>query len=69
MLAKPYSTDHGDSRRPTAAMVPHSQRRRIRQSANILGDCFMWRRREWGTMAAVVGHLGHGALTEVVVLL
>ena len=40
-------------------MVPHSRRRHIRQSANIMGDCFMRRRREWDTVAAVVGHLGH----------
>ena len=42
-LAKPYPNDHGGRRRPTAAMVPHSQQRRVRQSANILGDCFMRR--------------------------
>ncbi len=30
--------DHGGCRRPTAAMVPHSQRRDIRQSANMLRD-------------------------------
>ncbi len=27
----------------------------------LLGDCFMWRCREWGTMAADVDHLGHDA--------
>ena len=26
----------------------------------------MWWRREWDTMAAVVGHLGHGMWTDVV---
>ena len=26
----------------------------------------MWRRREWDTMAAVVGHLGHDMSTDVV---
>ena len=30
--------DHGGRRCPTAAMVPHSQRRDIPQSANILRD-------------------------------
>ena len=30
--------DHGGRRRPTAAMVPHSQRRDIQQSANMLCD-------------------------------
>jgi hypothetical protein len=41
-------------------MVPHSQCRRIWQSAKMLVDCFLRRRREWGTMAATVGHLSHG---------
>jgi hypothetical protein len=50
-------------------MVPHSRRQHIQQSANILGDCFMRQRHEWGTMAADVGHLGHDALTDIVVLL
>jgi len=35
------------------------------QSANILGDCCMRRCQEWGTMAAVVGHLGHDVSTVV----
>ncbi len=30
--------DHGGRRRPTAAMVPHSRRRDIQQSANMLCD-------------------------------
>jgi hypothetical protein len=30
--------DHGGRRRPTAAMVPHSQRQDIQQSANMLCD-------------------------------
>jgi hypothetical protein len=55
MLAKPCPIDHGGRRRPTAAMVPHS-----------MSDCCMWRRREWDTMAAVVGHLGHDVSTDVV---
>ncbi len=50
-------------------MVPHSQRRCTRLSANILGDrCVRWRQ-EWGTMAAAVGHLGHDVSTDVVGLL
>jgi hypothetical protein len=68
-LAKPYTIDHGGRRRPTAAMVPHSQRRRIQQSANILGYCCMRWRREWGTMSAVVDHFGHKTSTGAVVLL
>ncbi len=46
-------------------MVPHSRRRRIRQSANILGDRCVRQRWEWGTMAAAVGQLGHDLLTDV----
>jgi len=35
--------------------------------ANILGDCSVQLRREWwGTIAAVVGHLGHEVSTNVV---
>jgi hypothetical protein len=56
-------------RRPTAAMVPQSRRRRIQQSANVLGDrCVRWRW-EWGTMAANVRHFGHNVSTDVVGLL
>jgi hypothetical protein len=51
----------------TATMVPHSRRHRIGQSTNMLVDYFLWQRREWGTMAAAVGHLGHRASTVVVV--
>jgi hypothetical protein len=47
---------------PTAAMVPHSRRRHIQQSGQLL----MWRRQEWGTTAAVVSHLGYDVLTDVV---
>ncbi len=36
-----------------AAMATHSRRRRIEQSPNMLADCRMRRRREWGTMVAV----------------
>ncbi len=36
-----------------AAMATNSRRRRIEQSPNMLADCQMRRRREWGTMAAV----------------
>jgi hypothetical protein len=50
-------------------MVPHSWHCHIRQSANILGDCCVHRRREWGTMAAAVGQLGHDVSTDVVGLL
>ncbi len=50
-------------------MVPHSRRCRIWQSANILGDCCVCRRWEWGTMAANVGHLSHDVSTDVVGLL
>ncbi len=50
-------------------MVPHSRRRHIRQSANILHDCCVHWHREWGTMAAAVGHLGHDVSTKVVGLL
>ncbi len=50
-------------------MVSHYWRRRIRQSANILGDRCVCRHWEWGIMAAAVGHLGHDVLTDVVVLL
>jgi len=39
--------DHGGHRGPTAAVVPHSRRRRIRQSANIMDDYFMRGRWEW----------------------
>ena len=60
------SIDHGGRRRPTAAMVPHSRCRRIRQSANSMSDCCMWRRREWDTMTAVVGRLGHDVSKDVV---
>jgi hypothetical protein len=48
-------------------MVLHSRRRRIRQSANILGGRCV--RRQWGTMVAAVGHLGHDVSTDVVGLL
>ena len=34
-----------------------------------LGDCFVRRRWEWGTMAAIVGHLGHDISTDVLVFL
>jgi hypothetical protein len=50
-------------------MVPHSWRRRIQQSTNILGDCCLRLRQEWGTMVAAVSHLGHDALTDIVGLL
>ena len=39
--------DNGGHRRPTDAVVPHSRRRRTRQSANIMEDYFMRGRREW----------------------
>jgi hypothetical protein len=67
-LAKPCPTDHGGPRLPTAmvAMVPHFRRCRIRQSANILGNCCLHQRLEWGTMAAAVGYLGHNASTDIV---
>ena len=52
-----------------AAMVPHSRSPNKQQSANILGDCRVRRHWEWGTMAIVVGHLGHGVSTDVVGLL
>ncbi len=68
-LAKLCPADLGGRRRPTAAMVPHSQRRRIRQSANILGDHCVRRGWEWGTMAAAVGQLGHDVSTDVVGLM
>ncbi len=32
------SIDHGGRHRPAAAMRPHSQRRSIQQSANMLGN-------------------------------
>ncbi len=48
-----------------AAMVSHSRRHRIWQSANIMGDCCLCQRQEWGTMAAAIGHLGHNALTDI----
>ena len=47
-LGKKTHPNHGGRRRPTAAMVPHSRRRDIRQSANMLGDCSMQRLRVWG---------------------
>jgi hypothetical protein len=47
-------------------MVPHSRCRRIRQSSNTMGDGCMRQRREWDTMAAVVGHLGHDVSKDVV---
>jgi hypothetical protein len=47
-------------------MVPHSRRHRIQQSANILGNRCMRQRREWGTMATAIGHLGHNELMVVV---
>jgi len=50
-------------------MVPHSRRRRIRQAANITGDCCMRRRGEWGNMAAIVGNLRHDVSTDIVGLL
>jgi hypothetical protein len=68
-LAKACPADLGGRRRPTAAMVLHSRRRRIRQSANILGDRCVRRRREWGAMAAAVGRFGHDLSTDVVGLL
>ncbi len=68
-LAKLCLADLGGRRRPTAAMVSHSRRRCIRQSANILGNRCVRRRREWGTMAAAVGQLGHDVSTDVVGLL
>jgi hypothetical protein len=46
-----------------AAVVPHSWCRCIRQSAYMLVDCFLSWGREWGTMAAAVGHLDHDAST------
>ncbi len=49
--------------------MPHSWRRRIQQSANILGDCCVRRCPEWGTMVAAVGHLGHNVSTDIVGLL
>jgi hypothetical protein len=49
-----------------AAMVPLSWRRHTRQSANILGDCCLRWRQEWGTMAVVVGYLGQDASTDIV---
>jgi hypothetical protein len=56
--------------RATGAMVPDSRRHHIQQSANIIGDCCLCRRRrwrrEWGTMVAAVGHLGHKAWTDFV---
>jgi hypothetical protein len=58
--------DHGGCRLPKAAMMPHSLRRGVQQSANIPGDfCLHWRQ-EWGTMAAAVGHLGLDELADVV---
>ena len=65
-LAKPCPTDHSGGSRPTAPMVPHSRRRCIQQSANILVDCSVRQSREWGTMSAVVCHLGHSVSTDVV---
>ncbi len=47
-------------------MVPHSRCHCIRQSAIILGDCCMRQRREWGTIAAAIGHLGHDGLADIV---
>jgi hypothetical protein len=47
-------------------MVAHSWRHRLRQSANILGDCCMRQCQEWGIIAAAIGHLGHNASTDVV---
>ena len=54
--------------RPTWCLTPGSGSAAYdnQQSANILGDCFMRMRQEWGTMAAVVGHLGHDVSTDVV---
>jgi hypothetical protein len=46
--------------------VPHSRRRRIQQSANILGNYCLHSHWEWGTMAAAVSHLGHNGLMDVV---
>jgi hypothetical protein len=65
-LAKPCPAELGGRRLPTAAIVPHSRRHRIQQSANILGDCCMHQHREWGIIAAVIGHLGHDASTDIV---
>jgi hypothetical protein len=36
-----------------AAMATYLRRRRIEESPNMLADCRMQRRQEWGTMAAV----------------
>ncbi len=47
-------------------MVPHSRRHRIRQSANILGNCCMHQRQEWGIIAAAISHLVHDALMNIV---
>ncbi len=52
-----------------ATMVPHSRRRRIQQSANILGDHCVHQCWEWGTMTDAVGHLSHDVLTDVVGML
>jgi hypothetical protein len=63
--SKPCPTDYDSHHRPMAAMAPHSWRNRIQQSANMLGDCCMWRRWEWGTMAAAVDHLCRNVSTEL----
>ncbi len=48
-LAKACPADLGGCRRPTATMVPHSQHRCIRQSANMLGCLFLFDRNLfWG---------------------
>jgi hypothetical protein len=52
-----------------AAMVPHPQHRRINQSANMLGDCYMLWCQEWGTIVADINHLDHEASMAIVGLL
>ncbi len=47
-------------------MVPHTRHHRTRQFANILGNCCMRQRQEWGTMAATIGHLGHDLSMDIV---
>jgi hypothetical protein len=52
-----------------AAMVPHSQHRGIKQSANILVDHCVHQHWEWSTMMDAVGHLGYNLSVDVVGLL
>ncbi len=68
-LAKACLAGLGGDRHPMTAMVPHSRRCRILQSASILGDHCVRRHLGWGTMVAAVGHLGHDVSTDVVGLL